>query len=259
MPNLPLTPGHEIAGVIDAVGPEVAGYAVGDRVCVWPMFEGHGYTVDGGFGEKVISAEGSLIRIPDGVSFEFAATATDAGMTSHSAVMTRGGLKPGEKVGIIGVGGLGQIGGRVAVLNGAELYVAEINEAAWPIAKRIGAKRVVKDIADLKDEQLNLIVDFAGFGTTTAAALETVAPNGRVVLVGMGRLESTINTYPLILGALDLRGNSGGSAQDITSVLDWMAKGEIQPRIEKIAWDQIAEGIARLQRGDVRGRLICMY
>jgi propanol-preferring alcohol dehydrogenase len=259
IPNLPITPGHEIAGVIDEVGAGVTAYASGDRVCVWPMLERPGYAIDGGFGEKVVVSTQSLIRIPDGVPFEFAATATDAGMTSHGAVMTRGGLRPGERVGIIGVGGLGQIGARIVVLNGAELYVAEVNEAAWPIAKEIGAKRIVKDIAQLKGEKLDLIVDFAGFGTTTAAALETVSPGGRVVLVGMGRLEATINTYPLILGGIDLRGNVGGTAQDIASVLDWMSKGEIQPRIEKIRWDQIADGIDRLRRGDVRGRLVCMY
>ena len=97
MPNLPITPGHEIAGVIEALGAGVTGYSPGDRVCVWPMADKPGYLIDGGFGDKVIVSPRSLIRIPDGVSFELAATATDAGMTSHGAVMTRGQLQPGEK------------------------------------------------------------------------------------------------------------------------------------------------------------------
>lgn len=259
IPSLPITPGHEVAGVVEEVGEGVTDYAVGDRVAVWPMRVSVGYGVHGGFGEKVVAETEGLVRIPDNVSFAMAATSTDAGMTSHGAVMTRGGLQRGEKIGIIGLGGLGQIGARVAVLNGAELYVAEVNEAVWPLAEEIGAKRVVKDITELKDAGLDLVVDFAGFGTTTAGALETVRPGGRVVLVGMGRLEATINTYPLILGALDLKGNVGGTDGDIRAVLDWMSKGEIHPVIEEISWDEIGDGIDRLARGEVRGRLVCIY
>jgi propanol-preferring alcohol dehydrogenase len=134
--NLPVTPGHEIADLVESVGPGVTDYGPGDRVCVWPIYDFPGYRTDGGFGEKVIVSKESLIRIPDEVPFEWAAVATDAGMTSHIAVMGRGAMRRGEKLGVIGVGGLGQIGARIVVLNRRELYVAEINEAAWPIASR---------------------------------------------------------------------------------------------------------------------------
>lgn len=258
-PNLPVSPGHETAGVIEAVGDGVEGYSVGDRVAVWPMIGPFGYGVDGGWQEKVLAKPEQLVRVPEGTPWEYAAAATDAGMTSHFAVMNRGAVQPGEKVGIIGIGGLGQIGLRVAVLNGAEVYAAEINEAAHQLALDLGAKKVVNDISELKDVGLDVVIDFAGFGSTTAAALETIKRGGRVALVGMGKLEFPLDTNNLILNQASLIGSNGGEAADIQSVLDWMGKGEIAPQIEKITWDEIAEGVERLKRGEVRGRLVAMY
>ncbi len=256
IPVRPVTPGHEIAGVITSVGDGVEGYAVGDRVAVWPMHEFNGYQVDGGFAEQASVAQESLIPIPDGVSFAHAAAATDSGMTSHQAVMGAAGVTAGTKVAIIGLGGLGQVGARVAVLNGAELYVAEINEAVWPMAEEIGAQRVVRSITELEDVGLEAVVDFAGFGDTTADAIEAIAPGGKVILVGMGRLETTVNTWPLILKAVTLQGSVGGTKEDITSVMEWMAKGELDPLLTKIGFDEIADGIDRLAKGEVRGRLV---
>jgi alcohol dehydrogenase, propanol-preferring len=258
IPERPVTPGHEIAGVITNVGEGVEGYAVGDRVAVWPMHEFNGYMVDGGFAEQASVAQESLVRIPDGVSFAQAAAATDSGMTSHQAVMGAASVSAGTKLGIIGLGGLGQVGARVAVLNGAELYVAEINEDVWPMAEDIGAARVVRSIRELEDVELEAIVDFAGFGETTADAVEVVSPGGTVVLVGMGRLETTINTWPLILKAVTLKGSVGGTKEDITSVLDWMAQGELDPLLSPIRFDEIADGIDRLAEGKVKGRLVAL-
>ena len=258
-PSLPIVPGHEVAGVVSSLGRGVTEFDVGDRVAVCPMVSGSGYRLDGGFAPKAVAPVSSLLRIPDAVSFALAAIATDSGMTSHSAVIKRGGVKKGDKVGIIGLGGLGQIGARIAVLKGADVYVAEINEHVWDLARQIGATRVERNIADFADLELDVIVDFAGFGVTTRQAIETVRRGGRVVLVGMGNLESTINTHPLIIGARELVGNVGGAPDDIAAVLRLMAKRMIEPAIEEITFDQIGDGIDRLQRGAVRGRLVATY
>ena len=260
--KVPAIPGHEIAGVVDAVGDPDTGYSVGDRVAVWPLGnkgDTYGYARPGGWGEYVVADKEDVIAIPDEVPFDMAAAATDAGMTSYGAMMETGGLQPGEKVGVIGFGGLGQIGARVAHLSGGELYVAEVNEAVWDAAYAAGAKKVVKDITELKDVGLTLIVDYAGFGTTTAGAIETLAPNGRLVQVGMGRLEATLNMYPLITKRLKLLGNNGGSRDAIANVMKFMASGDLKPAVEHTDFAGIPEGIQRLHDGGVRGRLVAMY
>ena len=260
--ELPAIPGHEIAGVVAAVGDANTGYAVGDRVCVWPMGTAgkpYGYGRPGGWGEYVVADIEDVLRIPDGVPFELAAASTDAGMTSYGAVMEAGKLREGEKVGIIGFGGLGQIGARVAHLCGGELYVAEVNEKVWDAAYAAGAVKVVKDIRELSDVGLNVIVDFAGFGTTTAGAIEAVGFGGRVVQIGMGKLEATIDTYPLIMKHVTLVGNTGGSREAIAKVLEFMDSGDITPAIELTDFDGIADGVDRLHRGEVRGRLVALY
>ena len=214
--------------------------------------------VNGAWADKTIVSTDALVAIPEGVSFEEAAAATDAGMTSSGAVLGTGEVKPGMKVGIIGFGGLGQIGGRLAVLNDAELYVAEVNEDVWPAAEKAGAVKVAKSIKEFKDDELDVIVDFAGFGTTTAEAVETVKFNGRVVQVGMGKLESTINTYALILNKTQLHGSMGGSKEDIAEVMKWIASGDLTPTITKIGFEDIADGVERLAKGEVQGRLVAM-
>ena len=123
---------------------------------------------------------------------------TDAGMTSYHAVMTQGAVSSGDKVGIIGLGGLGQIGARVAVVSGAEVHVAEVNKAAWPLADEIGATSVVADVAEWAGHDFDVIVDFAGFGTTTANALAAIRRDGRVVVVGMGTMEITLSTIDVV-------------------------------------------------------------
>ncbi|WP_231941059.1 zinc-binding dehydrogenase [Arthrobacter sp. U41] len=122
--------------------------------------------------------------------------ATDAGLTSYHAIVAVGGAKAGMKAGVIGLGGLGYIGARVAVLAGAEVYGAEVNPEARKLAGEIGLSGVADSIEAFKDKDLDLIVDYAGFGTTTSAATETLAEFGTLVQVGMGRLEATINTCP---------------------------------------------------------------
>lgn len=255
---VPVIPGHETAGVIAEVGENVTDWKVGERVAVWPLAELQGYMVNGAWAAQTIVSTEALVAIPEGVSFEEAAAATDAGMTSSGAVLGTGGVTAGMKVGIIGFGGLGQIGGRLAVLNGAELYVAEINEDVWPAAKEAGATKVAKSITAFKDEELDVIVDFAGFGVTTAEAVETVKFNGRVVQVGMAKLEANINTYALILGKVQLLGSMGGTKDDIAEVMKWIASGDLNPTISRIGFEDIAEGVDSLKRGEVQGRLVAM-
>lgn len=259
IPNRPITIGHEIAGVITALGEGVTGWAVGDRVGVCPTGDSGvtpGYGREGGFTYQHRVSTGDLVRMPDGLTFELAAVGTDAGMTSYHAIVVQGGLTAGQKVGVIGLGGLGQIAAQVAVVRGAQLHVAEMNEKVWPLAERIGAASVVKDAAEWAGQDFDLIVDYAGFGTTTAAALGAVRAGGRVVLVGMGRPSSTINTFDVILKQATLVGSMGGTKADVAAVYELLASGAVVPEVTAIGFEDIPTGLADLERGAVRGRLV---
>lgn len=257
----PITLGHEVAGVISEVGEGVTDWKVGDRVGLCPTTSAGapGYAFDGGFAPKVAVDQEALVRIPDNVSYLYGAAGTDAGMTSHHAVIVNGQVTKGTKLGIIGFGGLGQIGARVAVLAGADVYVAEINEAVWDNARATGVKDVKKSITDFADVGLDVIVDFAGFGVTTADAIETVRRGGRVVQVGMGKLEATISTRTMILNEVTYIGSQGGTKEDVEGVYDFLATGQLDPTITEITFDDIPDGIDRLAKGQVVGRLVAKY
>lgn len=257
----PITLGHENAGLVTAVGEGVTDIAVGDRVGLCPTTEAGapGYVADGGFQPKMVFPAIACVKIPEGVSWEQGAAATDAGMTSHQAIIGKAQAGPGKKIGVIGFGGLGQIGARVAVLAGAEVYVAEVNEKVWDAAKEAGVKAVAKSIAEFKDVGLDAIVDYAGFGVTTAEAISTVARGGTVVQVGMGRLEANISTRDLILSEVTLIGSQGGTKEDVAGVYEYLATGELNPTLTKITFDEIPEGLEKLHKGEVIGRLVAMY
>ena len=259
--HVPIVPGHEVSGVISAVGDQVTDWKVGDRVALCPTTRvgAPGHHQNGGFGEKVLIDQVAAVALPDSVSYVDGAAATDAGMTSHHAVFANGEVKQGTKLGIIGLGGLGMFGARAAVLKGAEVYVAEINEKVWDKARELGVKEVAKSITDFKDKELDVIVDFAGFGQTTTDAVASVRTGGRVVLVGMGKLQFTLNTMDVIIGQVTVVGSMGGTKEDVQGIIDLYATGDLVPEITEIKWEDIPQGIDDLRDGKVIGRLVANY
>ena len=258
----PLIFGHECAGVISEVGEGVKDYKVGDRVGVAPIHPetgaAIGYQRDGGYATKLAVPAVQLVPMPDEISFTQGAAATDAGMTSYHAIFVTGGCKPGMKVGIIGIGGLGQFGARAALAEGAEVYAVDLNPEARELARKIGCNGVFEKVTELNPIGCQLIVDFAGFGTTTAEAIEAIATDGTVVQVGMGRLEATINTRTLILKRVTLKGSQGGDGNDIANVYRLMAAGKMDADLTEIPFEDVAAGLERLQKGGVKGRLVAV-
>lgn len=263
-PRLPMTLGHENAGVIIEIGEGMGDkWKVGDRVGLAPMMPDNdaiGYGAwDGGYGPQLRATEANLVALPDEVSFEYGAMATDAGLTSYHAIITVGGVKKGTKVGVIGLGGLGYIGARAAVLKGAEVYGVDVSETARALGEEIGLAGVADSITAFKDVGLEVIVDYAGFGTTTAQGLETLAEFGTLVQVGMGKLESTINTYPIIINQLTLKGSKSGTKEDLAELYDLMRSGELRPPMNIISPAQIPEALDHLHKGGVVGRYVAQY
>lgn len=258
----PVIIGHEMAGVIVEVGEGVTDYKVGDRVGVCPLGAKDGttpgYTRDGGYSTRSTAPVEQLVPVPDNVDFVYAAAATDAGMTSYHAVVVKGQIKPGMKVGIIGIGGLGQVGTRIAVLKGCEVYVSSRKPEARQRALDLGCKAAVETALELGQFNLDVIVDFAGSGDTTYNALEAVGFKGRVVVAGMAKLEAPINTMTLITKQAEVVGSNGGTAEDIADVYAMMSSGQLKMAVQEIEFDEIPDGLERLRKGGVDGRLVAM-
>lgn len=254
----PIVIGHEIAGIVSSVGDGVTSVRVGDRVGVCPS-NGHGapgYARDGGFTEQHRCLAEDVVPMPDGLTFELAALGTDAGMTAYHAMVTRGEAAAGMKVGVIGLGGLGQIGARVAVVRGCEVHVAEVNEAAWPLARDLGATSVVADVLDWRGQDFDLIVDYAGYGSTTAGALKAIRKQGRVVVVGMARMEIPLETMDVIHKQAEIRGSSGGTRADVAAIYELLANGDVSPVVNVIDFDDIPQGLDDLQHHRITGRVV---
>ncbi|MEW1809955.1 alcohol dehydrogenase catalytic domain-containing protein [Pseudarthrobacter phenanthrenivorans] len=265
LPGLPVTMpivlGHEIAGIVAAVGSDVARYRVGDRVAVLPlpsdMQGAAGIGRNGGYAEKTVVHESFVIPIAEGLDFAQAAAGTDAGATSYRAVMTRGRVSTGMRVGIIGLGGLGMTGARIAVLAGAEVYAAEPNSDVHQAALDRGVKEVVSDIAELADRQLEVIIDFAGV-STTGAAVAAAAYGGRIVQVGANRAKAEFMLTDLIQKELEILGSNGMVLDDAVGVFELLNSGQLTLMTSEIAFEDIGEGLERLRRGEVRGRLVAV-
>jgi len=258
--KVPVIMGHEISGIITEVGPGVEGWKVGDRVAVCPMYTefdaGPGYGRDGGYATYTTAPQEMLVKVPDNVDLAQAAASTDAGMTSYHAVVQAGGVKKGTKVGMIGIGGLGTVGARIAIGLGAEVYAASRSENALRKIKADGAYKVAKSITEFKDDNLDVIIDFAGAKQTLIDAVETVGFKGRVVVVGMAALEFPLNTTTLITKQLEVVGSNGGTREDIADVLDLISNGNLSIDLEPIDFDEVPEKLDVLRKGSVPNRLI---
>lgn len=253
----PITLGHEIAGEVAAVGEGVQGIGVGDRCGVHPLGATvPGYGRDGGYAAFHVAPATDLVPLPEGLSFELGALGTDAGMTSHQAVAAVAAVRPGDRVGIIGLGGLGQVGARIAVLLGAEVHAADPNPDARELGLSLGAARVVGDASELAGAGLDAVIDFAGFTSTGQAAVRAIRVGGTIVMVGMGAHLTELVTADVIHQKAVIRGSSGGTKQDIEAVYAYLADGRIEPAVEYLRFDQVAEGIDRLRHGKVTGRLV---
>lgn len=262
-PNGPVIMGHECAGVVVEVGEGVTNLKVGDRVGVNPLDpvtrEATGYNYDGGYANKVRVPAKQCVKIPDNVSFVQGAAATDAGLTSYHALFAIGQAKPGMKVGIVGVGGLGQFALEMAQIKGCEVYACDISEDALKLAEELGCKHLYRNVLDMKDAECDIIIDFAGFGKTTADSIDAVKPQGTVVIVGMGVLSSEINTYLMITKEIKLLGSNGGTCEDLQGVYECLATGKMKPLLHTISFDEIPEGLERLKRHEVKGRLVAVF
>jgi propanol-preferring alcohol dehydrogenase len=255
----PITLGHEIAGDVVSAGSQVTEWRVGDRVGVCPLGRTvPGYSRDGGYAAYTVAPAADLARIPDDLPYDLAALGTDAGMTSHHAVVSVGGVRAGSRVGIIGLGGLGQIGAQVAVMLGAEVHAADVSPRARDMARAWGLSGLYASAEEMTGLGLDVVVDFAGYGSTTEAAVHAIRAGGDVVMVGMAAERTTLTTADVIHQRARIHGSSGGTLADIDAVYGYLDRGDVTPRVEHLSFADVPTGIERLRAGDVTGRLVVM-
>lgn len=254
--QVPQTLGHEVAGIVSAVGEGVTKFKEGDRVAFHMGADGPGMGIPGGYARVCVAPENLVVPVPDEVPFTAAAAATDAGMTPYHAIHSAGEVKEGDRVVIIGLGGLGFNGLQVALGLGAEVWAVDPREEVHAKALELGAKEVVTDISEFAGHDFDAAFDFAGFGTTTAGAVGAVRPGGRIVLVGVGRNETTLSTPGFIQNEITLRGSAGGTNEDLEGYLGLVAEGKVRPVVSTIKFEEIKDGLERVAAGKVTGRLV---
>jgi 2-desacetyl-2-hydroxyethyl bacteriochlorophyllide A dehydrogenase len=227
MGELPLTLGHEVAGVVEKVGAQVNNVKVGDRVCLhynlscgncYHCSTGNeqfcdevkmiGHHVDGGYAEYIAVPARNAIHLPDEIPFEQGATLMCASATALHA-LRKGKVKAGETVAIFGVGGLGLSAIQLAKAMGAvEVYAVDIQQDKLELASEyhaipIDASRVdaVEEIRKLTQGRgANVALEMIGLRKTMEQAIDCVGVLGRAVLVGLNQQPISINTYLQVLG-----------------------------------------------------------
>ncbi|MFC9550293.1 alcohol dehydrogenase catalytic domain-containing protein [Rhodococcus sp. NPDC056960] len=256
--QVPITLGHEIVGTVSAVGSHVTGFVVGDRVGIPATTDGPGTAMDGGYAEKVRVPSHLPVALPDGLSFRDAASATCSGRTAYRAVHTAGQIESGMKVGIIGFGGLGYFGVQIAKAAGASVFVAEVSEARWPLARQLGVEACSRDIREFEAEQLDVIIDFAGAEGTLDSAIGAIRHGGRIVEVGLGVEATSVSIPSITMKEVQIVGASNGTKAEASAILALVAAGAVLPRTEQISFGEIPDGLHRLEHGAPDGRLIAV-
>jgi len=267
-PALPFSPSGEIAGVVESLGPGVAGVAVGDRVAA-----SVGY---GGAREKIVVPAAGLIPVPAAVSDAVAAGVSVTFGTAIHGLKDRGRLAPGETVAVLGAsGGAGQAAIEVAKLMGARVIAAASSEDKLEICKALGADEGVNyDAVDLKEtlktltggRGVDVVYDCVG-GRYAEPAVRALAWEGRFLVVGFAA--GDIPRLPLnllLLKGADAIGVFWGEAvrrdparhrANMIEVLDWVAAGKLAPRIHATyPLEDIRKAVAVLDRREATGKVV---
>ncbi len=216
--TLPLTLGHEIAGVVHGTGQRVALHYLHDDGRML------GKEVDGGYAERIVVPAANAVPIPDGVSFETAAVMMCSTATAYHALrLSR--LRPGESVAILGFGGLGASAAQLAkVMGAARVFAVDRVAEKLDLAASFGA--IPASIDELRD--VDVVLDFAGHPATTLQALRALARGGRIMIVAINLRELAIDPYRDVLaGEHHIIGVSDHTREELVELLQLAHRGVI--------------------------------
>jgi alcohol dehydrogenase (NADP+) len=283
----PMVPGHEIAGTVRAVGSGVTRFAVGDRAGVGCMVdscrkcdrcqagleqycrEGHITTYDGigwdgtstlgGYSEQIVVDERFVLRLPDSVPLEQIAPLLCAGITTWSPLRHwRAG--PGQRVAILGLGGLGHVGVQISKALGAHTTALDLSPDKHDDALRLGADdfRVTRDPEELTDlaESFDLIVSTVPANFDVLPYIGLLDLDGTFVNIGVPEKPLTIPVMSLIVQRRSVAGTRIGGIAETQEMLDFCGQHGIGAEVEVIDADQIDAAYERVVRGDVKFRFV---
>jgi uncharacterized zinc-type alcohol dehydrogenase-like protein len=286
--NYPMVPGHEIIGRVAEVGPQVTRFKVGDSVGVgclvdscrhctpcnkgWEQYCENGATytyngtdpVDGsrthgGYSEKVVVKQDFVLKVPDSLDLAGAAPLLCAGITTYSP-LRHWKVGAGSKVAVVGLGGLGHMGLKLAKAMGAEVTLFSRSPGKEADAHRLGADHIVisTDAAQMAAVagQFDLIIDTVPYVHDVNPYVLTLATGGTMVMVGyLGPLEH-FNTGPLVFSRKALAGSLIGGITETQEMLDFCGQHGITSDIEVIRIQDINEAFERLLKADVKYRFV---
>ncbi|MEE1666707.1 NAD(P)-dependent alcohol dehydrogenase [Streptomyces sp. NPDC003328] len=283
----PMVPGHEIAGIVSAVGSGVTKFKVGDRVGVGCMVDScrecencragleqyclkgnvgtynaldkNGEPTYGGYSEKIVVDENFTVRIPDGLSLDVAAPLLCAGITTYSP-LRHWNAGPGKKVAVLGMGGLGHMAVKIAHAMGAEVTVLSQSLRKKDDGLKLGADHYHATSDPTTFEQLrgsfDLIVSTVSAPLDFGAFLSLLRPDGALVNVGAPEEPISFNLFSLISGRKTLAGSAIGGIRETQEMLDFCAEHGIGAEIELIGASEINDAYERVLSSDVRYRFV---
>jgi D-arabinose 1-dehydrogenase-like Zn-dependent alcohol dehydrogenase len=282
-PNMswPLILGHEIAGTVAELGEGVEGFAVGDRVAVgW--FGGNcnrcdqcrkgafihclngkvpSYQYPGGYAQSVTAPSNALARIPSELSDVEAAPMGCAGVTTYNALRHTKAL-PGDRVAILGVGGLGHLGVQFSRAMGFETIAIARGAAKAEDARKLGAHHYIDSTAGDVSEALRalggaaVVLATAGNSEAMADTVGGLLPQGELITIGVTPEPLPISPLQLITPGLSVIGHPSGTARDVEETMHFAVLSGVRAWIEELPLSQAAEGYAAMEQGRARYRTV---
>ncbi|MEU2115486.1 NAD(P)-dependent alcohol dehydrogenase [Streptomyces sp. NPDC016459] len=283
----PMVPGHEIAGIVAEVGPGVTRHKVGDRVGVgcfvdscrtcayclqgleqfctrgmtgtYNALDKNGEPTYGGYSRQIVVDENYTLRIPEGIALDEAAPLLCAGITLYSP-LAHWKAGPGKKVAIVGLGGLGHMGVKIAHALGAEVTVLSQSLRKQEDGLKLGADHFhatsdPKTFTELAGT-FDLLISTVSAPLDFDAYLSLVKPDGALVNVGAPEEPVALNLFSLIGGRKTLAGSMIGGIAETQEMLDFCAEHGLGAEIEVISADRINEAYERVVASDVRYRFV---
>jgi uncharacterized zinc-type alcohol dehydrogenase-like protein len=283
----PMVPGHEIAGVVAAVGSAVEKLSVGDRVGVGclvdsceeceyclageeqfctkravPTYNGRDYDGEptyGGYSQQIVVKDRFVLRIPDSIELQYAAPLLCAGITTY-VPLKHWHVGERTKLAVIGMGGLGHVAVQIAAAMGAEVTVLSQTLSKQDDGLRFGAKHyyATSDRATFKEltSSFDLILNTVSANLDVDAYLRLLRVDGTLVNVGAPSAPDKFHAFSLIGARRSLAGSAIGGLPDTQEMLDFCAEHGIKPAIELIAAEEVGDAYDRVERSDVRYRFV---